>query len=306
MDPSRTNRLAVPVLTAGILAVSTSSILIRLAAAPALSVTLWRLAGGALLFLLLGAVRSRRLPWRVLQPGEGRPALIASLALALHFITWILSLAYTSVVSSVVLVTTTPIWAAVGSSRFLGERPARSVWMGIGIAVAGGALIAFGDSGGGVGHFDLRVLLGDLLALVGAVCMAAYLLAGRRLRRRLDTVSYVSVVYGGAALAALAAVALAGAPVVGFPPATYGYLLLVALLPQVVGHTSYNWALGFLSATLTAVVALLEPVGAGLLAWWVLGEIPGPLSLAGAVVVLAGVGVVAVGEARPRPVPPAG
>jgi drug/metabolite transporter (DMT)-like permease len=303
---SRTNRLAVPVLTAGILAVSTSSILIRLAAAPALSVTLWRLAGGALLFLVFGAVRGRRLPWRVLQPGEGRPALIASLALALHFITWILSLACTSVVSSVVLVTTTPIWAAVGSSRFLGERPARSVWTGIGVAVAGGALIAFGDSGAGVGHFDLRVLLGDLLALAGAVCMAAYLLAGRRLRRRLDTVSYVSVVYGGAALAALAALALAGAPVAGFPPATYGYLLLVALLPQVVGHTSYNWALGFLSATLTAVVALLEPVGAGLLAWWVLKEVPGLLSLAGAAVVLVGIGVVAVGEARSRPVPPAG
>jgi drug/metabolite transporter (DMT)-like permease len=299
-------RLAVPVLTAGILAVSTSSILIRLAAVPALSVTFYRLAGGALLFTLAAVLRRGALPWRALERGEGRPAAFAALALALHFITWILSLEYTTVVSSVVLVTTTPIWAAVGSSRFLGERPGRVVWMGIGVAVAGGAVIAFGDSGAGSGRFDPTMLLGDVLALAGAVCMAVYLVSGRRLRRRLDTVTYVSVVYGGAALAALVAVAFTGSPVTGFSSRTWLYLALIILLPQVIGHTSYNWALGFLSATLTAVIALLEPIGAGLLAWWVLGELPGPLSLLGAGMVLLGVAVVAVGETRRPPTVPAG
>ena len=114
------------------------------------------------------------------------------------------------------------------------------------------------------------------------------------------------MVYGGAALAALVAVAAAGAPVTGFSGRTWLYLALIVLLPQVVGHTSYNWALGFLSATLTAVIALLEPVGAGLLAWWILEELPAPLSLLGAGLVLLGVAVVAVGETRRPPVVPAG
>jgi len=289
-------RSAVPVLTLGVAAVSTAAVLIRLASAPALTVTAWRLTGGALAFLCYQLLRGRGMPWEGLDRRDLLLAGLSAAALALHFMTWILSLSYTTVVSSVVLVSTTPIWVALGSRSLLGEEVVPRAWGGVLLAVAGSLVIAWSDAGAGEFFAGRDPLLGDLLALAGAWCVAVYYLAGRRLRRTMDTVSYVALVYGGAAVLALCAVMVTGTPLAGFSGPTYLYLVLIALVPQIIGHTSFNWALGHVSATLTTTAVLLEPVGSGLLAWWILREAPGAGALLGGAVVLTGIWLTAGAE----------
>ncbi len=284
----------------GVLAISTAAVLIRLASSPPLTVTAWRLTIAGLIYITVYGIRTHRAPWIGL---SGRDLLLtagAALALALHFAAWIASLDFTSVVSSVVLLTTAPIWVAVGSTLFLKERPGRMTWVGILVAMAGGIWIALTDVGSRGAGGQTSPLLGDLLALAGAWCYGIYFLIGRSVRRRLGTVHYVSLVYGGAAVVALLIVAGAGTPLTGFGAETYLLLILIALVPQVIGHTTLNWALGHVSATLATVAALLEPVGAGILAWLVLEEIPVVGQIAGGVLVLAGVGLAVSGERERR------
>ncbi len=295
---------AVLVLTVGVAAVSTAAVLIRLAEAPALTVTAWRLAGGAAAFALYGLLTGGGAPWKGLTRSQLLLAGLSAAALALHFMTWILSLSYTTVVSSVVLVSTTPIWVALASRSVLGEGVGPRAWAGVLAAVAGSLIIAWSDAGAGEVFAGRDPLLGDLLALAGAWCVAVYYLAGRRLRRTMDTVPYVTLVYGGAALLSLAAALLTRTPLAGFGSGTYLYLVLIALVPQIIGHTSFNWALGHVSATLTTTAVLLEPVGSGLLAWWVLNEAPGAGALLGGVVVLTGIALAARAEPAAAPTAP--
>ncbi len=150
------------------------------------------------------------------------------------------------------------------------------------------------DAGAGAaGPAGRGALLGDLMALGGAWMMAGYLMAGRRLRAALPLLPYVFVVYGLAAAALLAALGLSGRSLFGLAPATYLWLLLLALVPQLLGHSSFNWALRWLPASFVAVALLGEPVGSTALAWALLGEVPAPLVIGGAVLLLAGIAVAA-------------
>jgi len=277
------------VLVAGILAVSTASIFVRFAqgGADSLVIAAGRLAIATAVLAPLALARHGA-ALRALSRRDLALALGAGALLAVHFGSWIASLALTSVLQSVVLVATTPLWVAVLAPAALGERLSRGVALGLLLAVAGGAVMAAGgaaaDAAGGPG--DLR---GGALALLGAFAMAGYLLVGRGLRARLALVPYVFVVYGAAAVTLALAVLATGRPLAGIEPRTWGWIALLALVPQLVGHTSFNWALRHMKATPVAVVLFGEPVGAALLAFAVLGERPGAVRLAGAAVILAGV-----------------
>ena len=180
--------------------------------------------------------------------------------------------------------TTSPLLIAAVSRVAYRERLTAPVAGGIALGVMGSLVLALGDRAAGESE-----LFGDLLALLGAVAAAAYFLIGRRVRMQLSNVSYVAIVYPASAVALLAAVAATGTPITGFDASTYAMLALIGLVPQLLGHTSLNWALGHLSATLVAVAVMAEPVGATLLAWLVLGEAPPPASVAGGGLVLTGV-----------------
>jgi drug/metabolite transporter (DMT)-like permease len=280
-------------LTGGVLAVSTASLLVRRAqdGAPTLLIAAGRLAIAALVLLPFALARHRA-ALRALTSRERGLALAAGALLALHFATWIASLARTSVVSSVVLVTTAPLWVGLLAPLVLRERLARATALGLLLASAGGAAVALGDRGAARGGHALG---GDLLALAGAWCMAGYLLVGRRLRARLALVPYVTLVYGAAALLlALAAGAMRLDPR-AVPAPAWGWIVLLALVPQLLGHSTFNWALRALPATLVSLALLGEPVGSAVLAFLVLGEVPTRLTLAGAALVLAGVAVAARG-----------
>ncbi len=282
-------------LATGVLAVSWAAILVRLAAAPALSVAAWRLVVASVPALAWAALRHRG-EWRALPVGERWRAAGAGLALAAHFATWIGSLQLTSVAASVALVTTQPVWVALFSAAFLGERVSRRTAVGIALSLAGGVLVAGADLG-----TSARALAGDALAVAGAVFAALYFVAGRRARATLSLGAYVGAVYPVAALVLLAAAALAGAPLSGFSRGTWAALVLLGLVPQLIGHSLLNWSLRWLPAPLVAVAILAEPVVSTLLAVPVLGERPGPGVAAGGLLTLCGVYLAATGAEAAGP-----
>ena len=276
------------VLAVGILAVSISAILIRFAQgdAPSLVIATGRTTIASLL-LLPFCLRLRREELRRLRRGDWLLVLLAGGVLGVHFASWISSLAFTTVASSTVLVTTSPLWVGMASPFLLQERVPRALKIGIGLALVGSAIIALLDKGGG--SSGSQPLWGNFLALVGAWMAAAYFIIGRRLRAHVSLLTYTTVVYGTAALFLLVMTALRGYPLLGYAPGTYVLFLLMALGPQLVGHSSFNWALGFLPASYVAITLVSEPIGSSLLAFFIFGEAPGWNTWVGGGLIIAGI-----------------
>lgn len=280
-------RVRAALLVVGVLAVSSAAILVRLADAPAVALAWWRTALGALV-LAPFALRSGVVPGR----GQ-RPLLMASGALlAAHFWLWFQSLAHTTVASSSVLVSMSPVLVGIGAARVLGEPPDRRGWTGLCVAVLGAIVIVGGDLDGTIG----RQLFGDALALAAAAAIAGYLLLGRHARRTLPVSVYATWTYGSAAIVLLFAALSTGTALgVAEPYDRDTWLAIAGLVvgPQLLGHTVFNLVLGRVTATVVAVVVICEPVGATLLAAVLLAELPGGWFLLGAPLVLAGVLLVA-------------
>lgn len=278
------------VLAAGVLVMSTASIFIRwlqAAGVPSLSIAAWRLALAALILAPLVLVRHRDELAR-LGTREWLLAAAAGAFLAAHFAAWILSLEYTSVASSVALVTTNPIWIGIASWLLFRERLGGLMVLAIGLAIAGSAVVFLADGGEPVAG-GTRPALGNALAVVGSLTICGYLLIGRGLRRSMSLVPYVGVVYAAAAACLVVLALAAGAPLVGFAHESWVMLLALAIGPQLLGHSSFNWALKYLSATLIALAILGEPIGSTILAWWLLEESVGAVKLAGMALLLAGI-----------------
>lgn len=276
-------------LVAAVLAMSWGGPLVRYATAPALAVAAWRVAFSVLFIAVVVLARDRGRAIRRLERGDWLLAALAGAFLAGHFWSWIASLSFTTVASSVVLVNTQPIFVAALSIAFLGERPTARQWTGIGVAVAGAAVIGWGDFAGGP-----EPLLGDALAVVGAVFVSLYYVIGRRLRQRLALWDYIAVVYGVAAVILLGATAaLPGADVTGYPATDWLVFLALAAGPMMIGHTGVNYALRYTPAYVANLALLGEPVGATLLAWWLPGirERPSVQLVFGGALVLLGIGM---------------
>ena len=278
-------------MAVGVVAISTSPILIRVAAMPALALAFWRcLAGAAVLapFAPRGQVGR-------LARGDLLRLAAAGVCLAAHFALWNASLGLTTVAAATTLVSCAPLFVGVGSV-FLGEAPSPRAWAGIVLATAGAVVIGLGDAAGfGAGS---QALLGDVLAFAGALAMAGYLLLGRVARQRLPVSTYATSVYGVAAAVLLPACLLTGSSLGGYPAASWLALAGVVAGPQLLGHTVFNGLLATVSATVVALARLLEPVVATGLAWWLLDELPGPGFWAGAPMVLAGVWLATTGSRR--------
>lgn len=289
------------VLFLGIFAVSTSSVFIRIAQkeASSLEVAAYRLTIASL--ILIPFVWQRRGELSRLGWSQWRLILLSGFFLAVHFATWISSLAYTSVASSVVLVTTTPLWVALLSLFFLRERLNSLTWIGLGIALSGGIVVGLSEScawgAGGLSCLDLRsfyagkTFLGNLLALVGAIMAAGYMIVGRKLRPNLSLTAYIGTVYPVAAVILDGMALFSGGRLGGFSLITMACFVGLAVIPQLLGHTAYNYALGYLPAAYVSISTLAEPIGATLLAIMFLQEAPGLLELAGGMIILAGIGI---------------
>jgi drug/metabolite transporter (DMT)-like permease len=220
----------------------------------------------------------------------------SGLALALHFVTWISSLSYTSVAASTVLVQTMPIWVAL-AGPFTGERTSRRGWLGIAVAIGGSIVIA--TAGGTAGGSN--ALLGDALATAGALFAAIYVVIGRHVRPDLSLVPYSASVYLVAALSLALAMLVTGTPFAPYSTQVWALFLAMTIGPQFLGHTVINHLLGELRASIVSVALLAEAVGATILAYVVFGERPGILVVVGGAVVLAGVAITVLAEAERRP-----
>lgn len=269
-------------LAVGIVAISWAAPLIRLAEAPAIVVASLRLSIAAPPVLAAALLR-RRGELRAIGRADALVLLIAGVALAGHFAFWVASVQRTSIVTSVVLVTMQPLFVSLGGWIFLGERPSRRMFAAIAVATAGALLLASGDLG------DRGSLGGDLFAVIGAALASVYFVAGRRVRAGLSNLSYVAVVNTIAAVVLLLMLLGSGATVGGYPREAYLLILLLAVGPQLIGHSSLTWVLGFVPAVVVAIAVLGEPVGATLIAATLLDEVPTLLEWIGSAVVLLGV-----------------
>ena len=295
------------VLFAGVMAAASAAIMIRLAQdlqVPSTTIAAGRLGIAALILLPIALVRvSHEL--REVRRRDWILGVISGTVLAIHFLAWISSLEYTSVASSVALVATNPLWVAIASVTIFRERLTVAVVLGVILTIGGSALIGISDSQGGDGQ---NALFGNALALGGGIAASIYFLIGRDMRRRLSTLAYIWIVYTSAALVLVAVALVVGwsgttnqavvtnTTLFGLPFVAYILLLGLALGPQLLGHTSFNWSLRYLSATFVAVAILGEPIGSAILALFLFGEGFAPLQLAGFLVLLVGITVALVGE----------
>ncbi len=282
------------VLLLGVVAVSFASIFIKLCDAPALVIASYRLTFASLFFLAGSGLR-RRNPFAAFGARSLRWAFVSGLFLSFHFATWITSLKYTSVTSSVVLLAISPIFVAVGSAVFLKEKVSGLVILGSLVTLGGVVVLGLQEHG-----YGPNALLGDGLAMCGALGAAGYFLTGRHVRARIDTLSYVTVVYSTTAVLLILFSALWGNDFFHYDTRTYVLFLLIAFVPQVIGHTSFNWALEHLSAATVNVVSLGEPVGASILAFAILDERITLLQGLGGILILGGVLMALRGDAAFR------
>jgi drug/metabolite transporter (DMT)-like permease len=287
-------------LSFGILFVSTASILIRFSQAevPSIVIAAYRLSIAALILGILIAIKRINLS-NYYDKQNIWLAILSGLFLALHFAAWITSLEYTSVASSVVLVTTTPIWVTIFSRLVLKEDITKNVVWGLLFALIGMVIVSFSDvcifSGGRISCnfesdiFTGKSLLGNILALSGAFMAAGYMLAGRKLRKTVPTLPYTFVVYGIAAIVVDIVVLITGAQFFSRSESTYIWLVALAIIPQLLGHSLFNWALEFLPASVVSIALLGEPVGTIMLAFVFLREVPTLIEALGACLILVGI-----------------
>jgi drug/metabolite transporter (DMT)-like permease len=293
-------RMVLPfALLTAILAVSTSSIFIRLAQAdaPSLVIAALRLTCATLLLAPLALARHSA-EIKSLTRTEFILGAISGFFLAVHFATWISSLEYTTVASSVVFVSTGPLWVALLSPVLLNERLTRAALFGLSIAICGGTIIGLSDAcewNSGLQCPELgqvmqgRAMWGNFLALAGAWTVSGYLIIGRKLRMKLSLIPYIFVVYGMSAVALIVIMFAAGYSPLGYPPQTYGWIFLLAAFPQLIGHSTYNWVLRYIPATLVAIITLVEPIGSAILAYFILRETPSNGVQLGGLLILVGI-----------------
>jgi len=300
VNETRARALLPIIILTAILAVSTASIFIRFAqgeGVPSLVIAATRLTIASLVLAPI-AITRHRTELGSLARKDLLLGLLSGVFLAFHFATWITSLEFTTVASSVVLVSTSPLWVALLGPIFLREKPTIFVIFGMILALLGGTVIALSDActwQAGLACPSLsefmrgNAMWGNFLALAGAWTVTGYLLIGRKLRAKMSLVPYIVMVYGMAAIVLIVIMLAFGQSPFGFPPVAYLWMLLLALVPQLIGHSTYNWTLRYMPAAFVAVTTLGEPIGSTILAYIILHELPGWIKIIGGILILIGI-----------------
>jgi drug/metabolite transporter (DMT)-like permease len=271
------------ILALGVVCVAFAAIFIRLAEAPSIVIATYRLGIASLILAPIALTRARNELFRL----SRREIILAGCSgvfLALHFALWIASLRYTTVTSSVVLVTISPVFVAVVSYFLFREKITRRILIGIAVSIIGAIIIGFNNWQ--LGGASVK---GSILALLGAMAVAGYLLIGRKLRQKMGLLSYIFLTYSSAAVILLVWSLIVGGSLTGYSGKTYLMFVLLALVPQLLGHSSFNWSLRFVPATMVTIAVLGEPVGATILAFAILKEVPSIIEIIGGILILGGI-----------------
>jgi drug/metabolite transporter (DMT)-like permease len=282
------------VLAIGIIGVSLAAIWIRLASSAVtfenkVGFSLFLAASRLILAALIVLPTAKNLKFTHNNLQSYYYAIAAGICLASHFATWITSLSFTSIAASTVLVTTNPIWVGFFSWWWYGEKFSQLKLLGIGVALVGGTIIALADINVVGSNYD-NPILGNILALIGAVMSSLYIIFGLQAQRQgLNTSNYVAIAYSIAALFLLPLPFFYDTSYFGYPPAVYLYIFLMALISQVIGHTSFNWSVRWISPTLISLSLLFEPVVASVMGGIIFAEIPSLGLLLGGLIILLGI-----------------
>lgn len=271
-------------LAVGVLTVSTSAIFVKLAEAPAGVVAFYRLLFSVLfllpvfLYKYVGEIKQiKKRDWIF--------SILAGVFLAFHFILWFESLNYTSVASSTVLVTLQPLFAFIGTYLFFQEKLSmKAIGSGV-IAILGSVIISWGDF-----QISGMALFGDILALMACALVTAYLLFGQDVRKRLSLVTYTFIVYGFSTITLFLYVLFTGDPLTGYPASDWGWFILLAIFPTLLGHSLFNWAVRYISTNVISMSILFEPIGAAVLAYFVLNELVTWTQFLGGLLIMLSVG----------------
>ncbi len=260
------------VLLISVIAVSFASIFIKLCPeVPSITISFYRMAVSAIIisfFALKNLKEIKNYSKKLFLLN-----ILSGFALALHFILWISSLKYTSVASSVALVTTDPIFVGIFSYLILREKVSKNLIIGIILSVSGSFILAFGDKP----TIELikegkNPLFGDILALSGAIMASLYILLGSRVRKEASLITYNFITFNSSFLFLLVIVFITKNPLTGFNKISYLYLLLLGIVPQLIGHSGFNWALKYVKPVIVAITILGEPIGATILAFLIFKE----------------------------------
>ncbi|MCA1927063.1 MAG: DMT family transporter [Calditerrivibrio sp.] len=256
----------------GILSLASSSILVKFCSdVPSIMIATYRLVISSI--ILIGIAKIKGFSLKDVDKRDLLLSILSGFILTIHFISWFASLKLTSVASSVVLVTTNPLFVGIFSVIFLKEKLQKEIVIGIFLSIFGSIVLAVGDSGlSGFSIKDTDALLGDLLALLGAVCASCYLLLGSKVRERLDIMTYITIAYSSSAIFLLAFSIVQGISFTGYSTTSYISMVMLAIFPQMIGHTSVNWSLKHLKPSMVAIGILGEPIGATIMAYFIFNE----------------------------------
>lgn len=272
-------------IVVGVLGISLSSIFVKYSAAPSSVTAAWRLLWTVV--LLSPVVWGRGVVRGELLHVSGKTAVLSSLSgvfLAVHFVLWFESLKHTSVASSTTIVCTEVIWVSLGYCLFLKGKLSGKAVATIAVTLTGSVLIAFADSGAGGSH-----LYGDILSLLAAVAVAAYVLLGRVVREQASTTVYTYIVYSACTAVLLIFCMIQKQSLFGYSASAVVVGLLLAIFSTILGHSIFSWCLKYFSPSFVSASKLCEPVVAAVLAGFLFGEIPSVLQLVGGALILGGV-----------------
>lgn len=267
----------------GVIAVSTSAILVKLASeAPAGIIAFYRMLFAVIMMAPLILFKYKN-ELKNIQKQDWLLATLSGVFLACHFILWFESLNYTSVASSVVLVSLQPVFAFIGTYLFFGERFSIAAIISMFITIVGSLILGWGDF-----QISGLALFGDILALLGAITVTGYFLLGQRLRRRLTLTTYTFIVYSISALTLLLYNVFLGNNFVSYSFDTWGLFIALAIIPTFLGHSLFNWALKWLSTSTISMAIVFEPIGASILAYFILDEVVTPSQWLGGTIIIFG------------------
>jgi len=271
------------ILFIGVLAVSTSAIFVKLATAEAGVIAFYRLFFSVLLMLPIFVLKYRK-ELRLIVKRDWILTIISGIFLAFHFIFWFESLNYTSVASSTVLVTMQPLFAFIGAYLFFKEVITVKAIISAIVAIIGSVIISWGDF-----QVSGTALFGDILALIACGLITGYLLFGQDVRKRMSLITYTFLVYSFSSITLLVYVVIKGEALLGHSNSDWMYFLLLAIIPTLLGHTLFNWSIKWISTTAISMAILLEPVGAAILAYYILEEYIMFSQVIGGVIIIIGI-----------------
>lgn len=276
----------------GVLAVSASAIFVKLSSAPSGVIAFYRLFFSVLIMAPLFFIKYAS-ELRLITKRDWVYSIVAGIFLALHFILWFESLNYTSVASSTVLVTLQPLFAFIGTYYLFKEKISGKAIVSGTLAILGSFIISWGDF-----RISGTALLGDMLALIACALITAYLLVGQTLRKRISLITYTFIIYGISTVTLLIYVIVVQEPLLPYEKMDWVYFILLAIIPTLLGHTLFNWSLKWLSTSTISMAILFEPVGAAILAYYILNETVIWSQIIGGLVVITGISLFLLDERK--------